>query len=286
MSHVTTNPVPSGAISLVQVMSGDTLARVTSKTTVPPEAQAKIDEWNRIFRWPIVIAAVAPFTSALVPVEFETTTAFVIDLVSWLVFAVDLGVRLSYSWRYIRTGAGLFDLTIVLFTFPWYVLPGWDGTAFLSIFRIVRLITVFITGPTARRLRYLYDKLGTLGIVSAIVVVVASLIVVQVEPPESGFDNLGDAIWWSVVTITTVGYGDVVPNTPGGRFAGLLLLLLGLAALGTVAGVLTSMFRGAAEEEEHPPPDPEVELAEIKRQLAELHTKLDAISDRLGDPKQ
>ena len=235
-----------------------------------------------------MIAAIAPFTGALLPVEFETTTALIIDLGSWAIFGVDLGVRLSITRRYLRTGAGVLDVAIVVFTFPWYILPGWDGTSFLAIFRVVRLITVFMTGKTARRLHYLYDKLGVLGLVSLIVISIASLIVLQVEPPEAGFDDLGDAVWWSVVTITTVGYGDLVPETSAGRFAGLLLMLVGLAALGTVAGALTSMFRGAAEEEaEAADPDSQVaddeesELAEIKRRLDDLGRKIDQLGERL-----
>ena len=72
-----------------------------------------------------------------------------------------------------------------------------------------------------------------------------------------------------------------MPTTSGGRFAGFMLMVVGLAALGTVAGALTSMFGGAAEEAEDPSPDPAEELADIKQQLAEVNAKLDELSSRL-----
>ena len=156
-----------------------------TSSAIPPDAQAKIDAWSERFRWPIIIAALAPFTGALVPFDFETRTALLVDLGSWLIFAFDLGVRVYYSRKYLRTGRGIMDTVIVVATFPWYIFPFWSGTAFLSVFRIVRLITVFLTGRTARRLRYLYDTLGVLGAVALIVIAVSSLIVLQTEPPEA-----------------------------------------------------------------------------------------------------
>ncbi|MEE8458073.1 MAG: potassium channel family protein, partial [Acidimicrobiia bacterium] len=99
----------------------------------------------------------------------------------------------------------------------------------------------------------------------------SALVVLNVEPASSGFEDFGDAIWWTLVSFTTVGYGDLVPVTPLGRFAAVIMMMTGLAALGSVAAILASSFG----EEDHEAPDPDTsdlvgELRDLKEQVAEL----------------
>ena len=62
------------------------------------------------------------------------------------------------------------------------------------------------------------------------------------EPESSGYASFGDAVWWGIVTFTTVGYGDLYPVTPGGRIAGIMLMLGGVALIGSLAASLGSFF--------------------------------------------
>lgn len=57
-----------------------------------------------------------------------------------------------------------------------------------------------------------------------------------------GFGNLGDSLWWAAQTVTTVGYGDVVPETTGGRLIGLLVMVFGVAAVSLITALVTSSF--------------------------------------------
>lgn len=57
-----------------------------------------------------------------------------------------------------------------------------------------------------------------------------------------GFDGLGDALWWAAQTVTTVGYGDVVPATSGGRIIGLVVMVVGVAAVSLITALVTSSF--------------------------------------------
>jgi hypothetical protein len=76
-----------------------------------------------------------------------------------------------------------------------------------------------------------------------IVVTVASLLVLQFESAGGGsIDSAGDAIWWTLVTITTVGYGDFYPITPGGRIVGVFVMFSGIALIGALASMLASLL--------------------------------------------
>jgi voltage-gated potassium channel len=63
------------------------------------------------------------------------------------------------------------------------------------------------------------------------------------HPSNPEFANFGDALWWGIVTLTTVGYGDIVPKTPTGRWAAVAIMITGIAVLGLLSGSLASFFR-------------------------------------------
>lgn len=95
-----------------------------------------------------------------------------------------------------------------------------------------------------RRVERWYERLslwravGTVVSVALVLVGVAGLLQRIVEPET--FTNIGLAYWWAVTTVTTVGYGDVVPETPGGRVVAAMLMLTGLAFIPTLTSVIVS----------------------------------------------
>jgi voltage-gated potassium channel len=85
---------------------------------------------------------------------------------------------------------------------------------------------------------------------AGIVLVVASLIVLEAEAqsPDANIKNGGDALWWALVTITTVGYGDRFPVTPIGRSTAVFVMLAGVGIIGALASILASLLVPSAEE--------------------------------------
>jgi voltage-gated potassium channel Kch len=89
-----------------------------------------------------------------------------------------------------------------------------------------------------------YERLTLLRAVSTIIVVAILLVLVagllaRIVEPET-FHSIGLAYWWAVTTVTTVGYGDVVPESPGGRLVAAMLMLTGLALIPTLTSVIVS----------------------------------------------
>ena len=103
-------------------------------------------------------------------------------------------------------------------------------------------------------------------LVAMLMVVVGALLARVVEP--STFDDIGLSLWWSVTTLTTVGYGDIVPVSTAGRIVGAALMLTGVSLIPLVTSIAVSILTAKRTQDLH---DEQVKrLAEIEQQLQEL----------------
>jgi voltage-gated potassium channel len=216
-------------------------------STGTPGEDPRLAAWERRTRPLIILAALAPIVVALGTPK-GTEPLLWLDLVSWLVFLVDLVVHIRWRPGFLRTFAGRFDLAIVLITFPWYVIPGLGNTRVLGIARVSRVARLLMASRSSRMLRRLMDRLGQAGAYALALMVVCAAIVENVEPASSGFATFGDAFWWAIVTFTTVGYGDLYPVTTAGRTAAIFLMVGGVALIGVLAGSMSELFTGDSDD--------------------------------------
>ena len=203
------------------------------------KAAAALARYDALAPIPLVLSALLPI---IVVPQPGNPVSIVIGVVSWLVFVVDFVVHRRLLQHYLNTRLGKFDLAIVVLTAPWFLLPGApSGGGLIVLLRLARLARLIVA---SKRARQLFNRIGRVAIVAVSVMTAGALIAFLAEHPVNPeFATFGDSLWWSIVTLTTVGYGDIVPVTTTGRIASVMIMLTGVAVLGLLAGTLASFFR-------------------------------------------
>ena len=235
------------------------------------------DRWQSRWNLPLILAALLPLFISSPDARWVEV---VVGLGSWIVFVVDLVVQRRIVPGYLHQRRGLFDVAVVVITFPIYLIPGVSGgSAILVLARLGRVARVLLATAGLRRFG---ARLGKVAIVAGAVVLISSLAAYQAEhKTNEGFATVGDALWWGIVTLTTVGYGDIVPHTSAGRFAGMAIMFTGVGVLGVLAGSLAELFHLDQEPSVTAPatgaPSP------LHAELTALRGELQALELRLGD---
>lgn len=212
------------------------------------------------------VALVAITVDALVPLPHEVSRLLQwVDLVVCAVLFVDFVARFHAAESKLAfMKLGWIDLLACV--------PNIDALRVGRIFGAVRLVRVLRGVRSIQRLvRVMFTHQAHGGVVAVAVtmfllVVLASVAVLLCEhAPASNIKTADDAVWWSVTTITTVGYGDRYPVTDAGRLVAMGLMFAGVGLFGALSGIIASKFLGRSEE--HRAAEEEVKLlrAEVAR---------------------
>ena len=151
-------------------------------------------------------------------------------------------------WGYILSFFGIVDLLSILPTFLSLFISGSQYLITIRALRLLRIFRVFKLGNYLAQSQILLSALRAsrikivvfLGAVLASVVIIGSLMYLVEGGANSGFNSIPESIYWAIVTITTVGYGDIAPQTVVGQFTASLLMLMGYAIIAVPTGIVTS----------------------------------------------
>jgi voltage-gated potassium channel len=237
--------------------------------------QTRLKRWDQRTDGPLAGVALAflALYSVKVLVRPEGGADKAVDialLAVYCIFVADYAVRL-----YLADPRGRWFIRH-LWELPVILLP------FLRPLRLLSLAVVVTTlqqavGHTIRGKVMVYTACGAVTIVYA-----ASLAILDVEGtrPESKIHNLGDALWWAITTVTTVGYGDLSPVTPMGKLVAVALMIGGIALVGSVTATLASWIVQRVAEE-----DTASKVA-TRAEIDELRDEVRRLSNLLTDDRQ
>jgi voltage-gated potassium channel len=159
-------------------------------------------------------------------------------------------------------------------------IPNLDILRWGRLVRIIRLVRVLRAVRSFQRILKIImqhrtrNGLASVFVTFVLLVVFASIgILVSESSPNANIVNAEDAIWWSVSTITTVGYGDKFPVTTEGRIIAMIMMVSGVGLFGTLSGVIASHLFGSAS-------DSEDSSDQVLKELRELRTRVDEMANR------
>ncbi|MGV0848388.1 ion transporter [Empedobacter falsenii] len=165
-------------------------------------------------------------------------------------------------WRYIFSFYGVIDLLSILPFYLGLVLPTSKYLASIRILRLLRIFRIFnLTRFTRGKnvlvlgLKESKDKIIVfLSFVVLIVVVIGSIMyMVEHDHPESGFTSIPISIYWAIVTLTTVGYGDISPVTGLGQFLASVVMIIGYGVIAVPTSIVTMEMNKASKTKEDIP---------------------------------
>ena len=177
------------------------------------------------------------------------------ELVSVIIFSLEYLIRIYTSdkkLKFIFSFYGIIDLLAIL---PFYLSFGFDLRSarilrFLRLFRIIKLVRYNkAISRFSIAFRMIKEELTMFSVVSLILIYISAVGIYYFEnavQPEA-FSSIFSSLWWSVVTLTTVGYGDAVPITIGGRIFTFIILMIGLGIIAIPSGMISSALTEARD---------------------------------------
>ncbi len=229
--------------------------------------------WSILFSIVIVIlesvhSIRSVYGGILYGIEWFFTILFTIEYILRL---ISVKRRLGYATSFF----GIVDLLAILPTYLSIFVPGSQSLLTIRTLRLLRVFRVFKLTPFTREARMIMTALRASGrkisvfisAVLAIVVIIGSVMYV-IEGEKNGFVDIPTSIYWAIVTLTTVGYGDLSPHTPFGKVLASFLMIIGYGMIAVPTGIVT------------------VELSQTTTKASEIkNCPVCSISDHASDAK-
>lgn len=201
----------------------------------------------------IIISVVAVMLESVADIQLKYGAELAI--IEWIItifFTLEylgriFSVRLPL--KYILSFYGIIDLLATLPAYVDLLFPGWHfllalrAIRLLRIFRILKLVHFVGAGNSLlEALKKSRDKIAVFLFAVVVICIILGTIMYMVEGPQSGFTSIPISIYWTIVTLTTVGFGDITPATPLGQFISVLIMILGYGIIAVPTGLVTAQF--------------------------------------------
>ena len=235
------------------------------------ELRQRLNPWD----WLVLVVAVVSLLLVLLETFLHVPPAMLsvlrtVDTLSCVIFLADVFVR----WRREKYAANYWRWAWldVLASIPFE--PAFRSLQAIRIYRFIRLIRILKKLSTLTHGTSLNEKLLALPGVAFVMVLFSTMLIVEVErgAPGATIKTGGDALWWALTTVTTVGYGDTYPVTGEGRVIAAVLMLVGIALFGSMSAIITSKLILPKETKDH---------EEMRREVRALHAEIKELREEL-----
>ncbi|MBK8505016.1 MAG: ion transporter [Saprospiraceae bacterium] len=185
---------------------------------------------------------------------YRDTYHLTFRIIEWIVtffFLIEYLLRLysiKQPLKYALSFYGIIDLLAILPTFLAFVISGGQSLMVIRGLRLLRVFRIFKLGSFMAQgniiLQSLNQSKGKIAIflyfILIIVLIIGSLMYVIEGEQNDGFDSIPTSIYWAIVTLTTVGYGDITPATNIGKFISALVMILGYSVIAVPTGIVSA----------------------------------------------
>ncbi len=169
-----------------------------------------------------------------------------------ILFTIEYILRLiciKKPWRYVFSFLGIIDLLSIIPGYATLLVAQSQSLLVLRALRLLRIFRIFKLSHYLSEMQFLGEALkGSLKKISIFMLTVITLVIIMgsvmylVEGGRNGFTTIPDSIYWAIVTITTVGYGDISPVTSLGKFFASCIMLMGYAIIAVPTGIITTQM--------------------------------------------
>jgi voltage-gated potassium channel len=196
--------------------------------------------------------------------SFDSKYHDILNISEWIItilFSVEYIARIitvKKPLNYITSFYGIIDL---LSTIPKYLSILFTGTHALVALRALRLLRVFrilklgrylgASNNLVSALKASRAKISVFLFAVVIVAIILGTIMYMIEGEENGFTNIPKSVYWCIVTLTTVGFGDIAPQTPLGQFIASLVMILGYGIIAVPTGIVSAEYTNQSKNKDH-----------------------------------
>ncbi len=227
-----------------------TIKSVIGLAGVDPDERSKAIWWGHIFEWPMIFVSFWVLLEWYLDVSGKLTVEFTgfTSISIWLLFLVETLVLTSLvenRRHYLKTN--WMNLLIIALAIPFILQKSEEyPVAAFRVFRLVVLLGLLFHVSSALRQLLSRHHLGVTLLACFIIIVMAGITIASLDP---AIKTPWDGLWWAWVTITTVGYGDIVPVSPVGKVFACLLIAMGVGLFSMLTASFSAFFMSQEEEQ-------------------------------------
>lgn len=239
---------------------------MSEKTFRPPEDKAnwRIRLYEIIFEadtragklfdviliWCILFSILIVFLESIRELGLKYSSIF--HLIEWIftiLFSVEYILRLlsvKKPLRYVFSFYGVIDFLAIIPTYLSLIIAGSQYLLVIRVLRLLRVFRIFKIRPLLAQAEILTRALKASGSKIAVflftvltMIIVIGAVMYVVEGPENGFTSIPTSMYWAIVTMTTVGYGDISPQTPIGQMLASIVMIIGYSIIAVPTGIVT-----------------------------------------------